>query len=77
MRAVWWVRVICFFFFQAADGIRVRLVTGVQTCASSDLWVYTVLSQVIYGDIERNVEAVINMTQTGKDTPFLLYWRLQ
>lgn len=40
-------------------------------------WVYTVLSQVTYGDIERNVEAVINMTQTGKDTPFLLYWRLQ
>ena len=23
----------CFFFFQAEDGIRVRLVTGVQTCA--------------------------------------------
>ncbi len=40
-------------------------------------WVYTVLSQVNYGDIERNVEAVINMTQTGKDLPFLLYWRMQ
>ena len=26
-----------FFFFQAEDGIRVRDVTGVQTCASSDL----------------------------------------
>jgi hypothetical protein len=39
--------------------------------------VYTVLSQVIYGDIERNVEAVINMTQSGKDVPFLLYWRMQ
>ncbi len=39
--------------------------------------VYTVLSQVIYGDIERNVEAVINMTQSGKDAPFLLYWRMQ
>ena len=23
----------CFFFFQAEDGIRDRLVTGVQTCA--------------------------------------------
>lgn len=39
--------------------------------------VYTVISQVIYGDIERNVEAVINMTQSGKDVPFLLYWRMQ
>src|SRR6185436_20434261 len=24
---------VCFFFFQAEDGIRVDLVTGVQTCA--------------------------------------------
>ena len=30
---VWIVYVICFFFFQAEDGIRDRLVTGVQTCA--------------------------------------------
>src|SRR2546425_5057920 len=27
-----WVRVVC-FFFQAEDGIRDKLVTGVQTCA--------------------------------------------
>ncbi|MDP6980601.1 MAG: type II secretion system protein GspK [Myxococcota bacterium] len=40
-------------------------------------FVYTVISQVVYGDIERTVEAVINMTQTGKSAPFLLYWRLQ
>src|SRR5687767_15674902 len=26
-----------FFFFQAEDGIRDKLVTGVQTCGSSDL----------------------------------------
>src|SRR2546425_2673053 len=26
-------QVICFFFFQAEDGIRDKLVTGVQTCA--------------------------------------------
>src|SRR5207247_7759020 len=26
-------RVLCFFFFQAEDGIRDPLVTGVQTCA--------------------------------------------
>ena len=25
--------VVCFFFFQAEDGIRDDLVTGVQTCA--------------------------------------------
>ena len=40
-------------------------------------WVYTVISQVIYGDIERTVEAVINMTETGKAAPFLLDWRMQ
>src|SRR3989441_7020918 len=28
-----WRRVIFFFFFQAEDGIRDKLVTGVQTCA--------------------------------------------
>src|SRR5437867_5140376 len=28
-----YVFVICFFFFQAEDGIRDRTVTGVQTCA--------------------------------------------
>src|SRR5687767_15896012 len=27
------VRSFCFFFFQAEDGIRDKLVTGVQTCA--------------------------------------------
>src|SRR2546425_6026267 len=26
-------RALCFFFFQAEDGIRDKLVTGVQTCA--------------------------------------------
>src|SRR5207249_12076745 len=37
----WWSRVwICCFFFQAEDGIRDRNVTGVQTCASSDLQVH-------------------------------------
>ncbi len=40
-------------------------------------YVYTVVSQVILGDIERTVEAVINMTQSGKNAPFLLYWRMQ
>src|SRR5258708_40210821 len=32
-----WSVVGSFFFFQAEDGIRDDLVTGVQTCASSDL----------------------------------------
>src|SRR5207247_5495541 len=31
------LRRVVFFFFQAEDGIRDPLVTGVQTCASSDL----------------------------------------
>jgi len=39
--------------------------------------VYTVLSQVSYGDIERSVEAVISMPQTGTAIPFLLYWRMR
>src|SRR2546425_7923180 len=28
-----WIRFAIFFFFQAEDGIRDKLVTGVQTCA--------------------------------------------
>src|SRR2546421_8611030 len=34
---------ICFFFFQAEDGIRDLIVTGVQTCA---LPIYIALSEV-------------------------------
>src|SRR2546425_11143355 len=30
--------VFCFFFFQAEDGIRDKLVTGVQTCALPISW---------------------------------------
>src|SRR5207248_7072600 len=29
---------VCFFFFQAEDGIRDRTVTGVQTCALPIFW---------------------------------------
>src|SRR2546427_5040132 len=32
-----WMLFYIFFFFQAEDGIRDLTVTGVQTCASSDL----------------------------------------
>src|SRR5258708_34242246 len=32
------VSVVCFFFFQAEDGIRDDLVTGVQTCALPIYW---------------------------------------
>src|SRR5258708_9689716 len=30
---IYTIRLVCFFFFQAEDGIRDDLVTGVQTCA--------------------------------------------
>src|SRR2546430_6353795 len=30
---MWWRALVCFFFFQAEDGIRDLTVTGVQTCA--------------------------------------------
>src|SRR3989440_9603618 len=32
-RFMWWLLCLCFFFFQAEDGIRDLIVTGVQTCA--------------------------------------------
>src|SRR5256714_4112367 len=33
-RSLWWDKLsVCCFFFQAEDGIRDKLVTGVQTCA--------------------------------------------
>src|SRR3712207_6852807 len=38
-----WAYFLCFFFFQAEDGIRDISVTGVQTCA---LPIYNVLSQL-------------------------------
>ena len=48
-----------FFFFQAEDGIRDRLVTGVQTCAlpiSKDLFEF----QVLYGvTMEGRLEALL------------------
>ncbi len=37
--------------------------------------VYTILSEVILGDVERSVEAVINMSKPGE--PRLLFWRMQ
>ena len=43
---VWWV---CFFFFQAEDGIRDYKVTGVQTCA---LPIYFEISQHVIPDFE-------------------------
>src|SRR5205807_4975242 len=33
IRSIWISRNVCFFFFQAEDGIRDYKVTGVQTCA--------------------------------------------
>src|SRR3989441_12970843 len=47
---------LCFFFFQAEDGIRDKLVTGVQTCALPILmacsmnrsWLYASISTVTY-----------------------------
>src|SRR5947208_5986247 len=41
---------VCFFFFQAEDGIRDDLVTGVQTCALPIL-----PAQFTYGNSGRNI----------------------
>src|SRR5207244_9727884 len=41
----------CFFFFQAEDGIRDDLVTGVQTCALPILAVRMVASGVCHSDL--------------------------
>src|SRR2546430_15686810 len=40
---------MCFFFFQAEDGIRYLTVTGVQTCALPIFYFATVLARVFYG----------------------------
>src|SRR2546425_7261193 len=44
-----------FFFFQAEDGIRDKLVTGVQTCA---LPIYRVRPRPVVGIAERPVQRV-------------------
>src|SRR5258708_10296466 len=48
-RRVWFF--IIFFFFQAEDGIRDDLVTGVQTCALPICTRGTVRSRLIYSEI--------------------------
>src|SRR2546425_13347068 len=41
---------LCFFFFQAEDGIRDKLVTGVQTCALP-IWWHPPLDAVLHGAV--------------------------
>src|SRR5699024_11590923 len=43
---------VCFFFFQAEDGIRDRNVTGVQTCALP-IWIYIKLVRTFLNTIHR------------------------
>jgi len=45
-----------FFFFKAEDGIRVRDVTGVQTCALPIRLTFGARSFLMTGDIERRAE---------------------
>src|SRR5258708_4440570 len=52
-----------FFFFQAEDGIRDDLVTGVQTCASSDL--YFLIFGVIIKGVSRGVPDYLAFLVTG------------
>src|SRR2546428_5391834 len=43
-----WLSGYVFFFFQAEDGIRDLIVTGVQTCALPILWTLLLLIPVLY-----------------------------
>ena len=54
IRVLFWVFCI-FFFFQAEDGIRDRLVTGVQTCA---LPIFSSLSILNYVDMDSEAEVL-------------------
>src|SRR2546429_1186288 len=58
------VVVVCFFFFQAEDGIRDVAVTGVQTCALP----------ISYLDVGTNIDARAGHTPEGH---FLLYLNLE
>ena len=46
---------LCVFFFQAEDGIRGRLVTGVQTCALpiyfKESWIFSTTCQLCGGRV--------------------------
>src|SRR5256886_7856317 len=58
--------VVCFFFFQAEDGIRDLTVTGVQTCAlpiSRGLTVFH--GQAAGAEGEARGEVVFNTSMTG------------
>ena len=58
LNCVW----ILFFFFQAEDGIRDRLVTGVQTCALpiSDVFVENETVTVIGENLTMEADTVLN-----------------
>ena len=52
------VQVVCVFFFQAEDGIRDDLVTGVQTCALPILF-------ILIGSLMVIVTSVASITVVG------------
>src|SRR3989440_6097896 len=56
-----WSRLACFFFFQAEDGIRDLIVTGVQTCA---LPIYTTVTP---GEMLPMAARVMNFRVTARD----------
>src|SRR2546425_10246508 len=59
---------LCFFFFQAEDGIRDKLVTGVQTCALPICF----LPLINTGITDRSVSAGVRGTTNGWDVDLSL-----
>ena len=57
---------VFFFFFQAEDGIRDDLVTGVQTCALPILFVILIIFMLDLSDNQTSIN-IIKMTNIGNE----------
>src|SRR5437867_8901486 len=60
-----WCTLLCFFFFQAEDGIRDRTVTGVQTCA---LPIWSFLLDRLVEDATRAGWHTVARVEAGPET---------
>ena len=64
------VRCVWCFFFQAEDGIRDRLVTGVQTCALPIFIIKTTPGQLLFSMLAEGVTGLLEFAEAGSDFVF-------
>src|SRR5438552_8760234 len=72
-----YIYLCCFFFFQAEDGIRDDLVTGVQTCALPIYVLYIIgVTRTIDVRVVPVLGLVLHVRRRDRDPPRFLFRRL-